>query len=396
MVKARLIVLFVLISLTSQLCLAQDQQKKSAALPETIGCEKVDQALEKLKEEKKKLLADCDDQTLTQAQREDAKKQLAELEAIEKKLEEERLKILFLDVNTVMERIGTSMDWTANLLDGYFADDQKGKDKAKTWGHVVFAWEPREGQLFDSENFPVKFKVKAKLPNLENKVEIILSDGEDDDFETLPYESVRPEALKLSESSLGAAIQFLSTKGENIRTSSRLGWGDEQVYLRTSLTYRQKYLNDFVTLNLSPAIEYYASDGWGARLLVDTGFKINDQSEMRYNFSIRDRESFDDPSFRSGIFNITSLGDKAALITGYSSSGEFETSDSYNVYSRRVSTRYRFNALRKWIYIEVEPFIEYKKDDIDDRLLIKPEDFRTHFVRDRGITIRFEGHYGFL
>lgn len=365
-------------------------------LPENLECEKVDRSLAHIREQKKKKQQDCVDPNLTQAQREQAKKDLEELERIEKKLEEERLKILFLDVNSVMEAIGSGMDWTANALDSAFADDDASKDKAKAWGHVVFAWEPREGQIVDSESFPVKFKVKAKLPNLQNKVELILSDSEDDDFQTLPYESVRPEALRLSENSLGAAIQFLSSKGKNIRTSSRLGIGDRQVYVRSSLTYRQKYLNDLVTMNVSPAIEYYATDGWGARALFDTGYKLSATSEMRFNFSLQDRESFDDPKFRWGVFNIKSLGQKRALITGVSTGGEVEENNKFKAYSRRISTRYRFNALRRWVYFEIEPFVEFIKDDRDDLATIGEDAFRHGFVRDRGLTIRFEAHYGFL
>ena len=65
-------------------------------------------------------------------------------------------------------------------------------------------------------------------------------------------------------------------------------------------------------------------------------------------------------------------------------------------YTRRFSTRYRFNALRSWIYFEIEPFIEFSRDDPDDFMTIGAGNFRDSFVRDRGITIRFEGHYGFL
>ena len=390
--------IFLLVGLITPLFAIASAQENSIEkpLPTSIECQKVDESLAQIREQKKQKQQDCDDPNLTEEQRTQAKKDLAELERIEKKLEEERLKILFLDVNSVMEAIGSGMDWTANALDGAFADDDAGKDKAKAWGHVVFAWEPREGQLVDSENFPVKFKVKAKLPNLQNKVELILSDSEDDDFQTLPYESVRPEALRLSENSLGAAIQFLSSKGKNIRTSSRLGIGDRQVYVRSSLTYRQKYLNDLVTMNISPAIEYYASDGWGARALFDTGYKLTDTSEMRFNASLQDRQSFDDPKFRWGVFNIKTLGQKRALITGVSTGGEVESDNKFIAYSRRISTRYRFNALRRWVYFEIEPFIEFIKDDKDDFATIGAEAFRDSFVRDRGITIRFEAHYGFL
>jgi len=315
-----------------------------------------------------------------------------ELKGVEKKLEQERLKVLFVDVNSVVENVGSTMDWTANYLDSFFAKNELGKDKAKTWGHFVMGWEPREGEVFTGSSFPIKFKVKAKLPNLENKVEIILSDGEDDDFQTLPYESVRPEAFKLSQSSLGAAVRFLHTKSDNVSSSVRIGWGEDQLYTRASATYRKKLFNDKVIFNVQPAIEYYVVDGWGARFLLDTGLKLDEKAELRYNFSLRDLESFDSSEWRSGLFHISSVGDKAALIVGLSSFGYVEPKPDAE--QHRFSIRYRFNALRSWVFFEIEPFFELHK--------VEPSDenwnnvIYSDFVRDSGISLRFEAHYGFL
>ncbi|GHB78712.1 hypothetical protein GCM10008107_30250 [Psychrosphaera saromensis] len=314
------------------------------------------------------------------------------LEDIEKVVEEERLKVLFVDVNSVVEGVGYSMDWTANLLDGLFAENESGKNKAKTWGHFILGWEPREGEVFTGDSFPIKFKIKAKLPNLENSVELILSDGEDDDFKTLPYESVKTEAFKLSQSSLGAAVRFLHTKSDNLSTSVRIGWGEDQLYTRASGTYRQKFFDSRVIVNLQPAIEYYVADGWGARFLLDTGLKINKTSEVRYNLSLRDLESYNSSEWRSGLFQITALTDKSALITGISSFGYIEP--KVEPISHKFSVRYRFNALRSWLFFEIEPFVELNKDDPYESESYDP--LSNDFVRNTGISFRIETHYGFL
>lgn len=302
---------------------------------------------------------------------------------------EERLKVLFVDVNTVMESVGWTMDWTANWIDGYFSDTEQGKNKAKAWGHIVMGWEPRDGEW---GNFPVQFKVKAKLPNLKNKVELILTDDEDEDFKTLPYESVRPEAYKSSQRSLGAAVQFLHAASENIRTSSRLGYGDSQIYARSSLTYRKKYLDQRVTLNIQPAIEYYVEDGWGARFLLDTGYKFTPEDEVRFNYSLQERESFDAPEWRKGLYSINAINDKSALITGISSVGVVEP--EYTPEFHKFSVRYRRKAIRSWIFIEAEPFVQFQRELITDNPLMAP--YYESFQRDIGIAFRIEAHYGFL
>jgi hypothetical protein len=315
-----------------------------------------------------------------------------DLKAIEIKLEEERLKVLFVDMNSVVENVGSSMDWTANFLDGFFASNELTRNKAKTWGHFVTEWQPREGEVFTGSSFPIKFKVKAKLPNLENKVELILSDGEDEDFTTLPYESVRTEAFKLSEQSLGAAVRFLYSKSDNFSTSTRIGWGEDQLYTRASVTYRKSFFDKRVSVNIQPAIEYYVVDGWGARFLFDTGYRVTEESEIRYNFSLRDLQSFDSSQWRSGLFHISSVGEKSALIVGISSAGELEPKPDAE--SHRFSVRYRFNALRSWVFFEIEPFFElHKAEPTDDNW---SKTIYSDFTRDTGISLRFEAHYGFL
>ncbi|MBU2880596.1 hypothetical protein KO525_14930 [Psychrosphaera sp. B3R10] len=308
---------------------------------------------------------------------------------LEKELEEKRLKVLFVDVNTVMETVGDTMDWTANWVDGYFANGKPGSDKAKAWGHVVMGWEPRDGEW---GNFPVKFKVRAKLPNLKDRVELILTDDEQDDFKNLPYESVRPDAYKSSERSLGAAIRFLHSVSEDISTSSRLGWGDNQLYARSQMSYRKKFFNDKVSLTLQPSLEYYVSDGWGSRFLIDTGLEVSPINELRLNYSIRDLQTYESPEWRSGLYSITAVSDKSVVIVGLSSVGVVKPKYAPEFY--KFSVRYRRKAIRSWIFFEVEPFLEFSREPDVDSLVSKHG--YTEFQRDIGITLRFEVHYGFL
>ena len=303
--------------------------------------------------------------------------------------EEKRLKVGFVDVNTVMERLGHSMDWTANWIDGQFAESDDELNKAKAWGHVTIGWEPRDGEW---ANFPVKFRVRAKLPNLKNKAELILSDNEQEELNTLPYETVRPDALKSSQRSLGAAVRFMHRNSANVERSSRIGWGDGQLYVRSSLLYRKKFFGEKITLTAQPALEYYLSDGIGARFLVDTAYAINPDNEMRFSYSLRDRQDFEAPEWRNGFYSISALSDRTAFIFGLTAAGV--TSPDYRPEFYKLSLRYRQKAFRSWIFIEAEPFVEFRRE----RLV---EDFNNghvydDFERDVGIALRFEAHYGFL
>lgn len=302
--------------------------------------------------------------------------------------EEERLKVLFVDVNSMMETVGSSMDWTANWIDGKFTESEMGRNKAKAWGHINVGWEPKESEW---DNFPIKFRVKAKLPNLENKVEIIFSDNEQEDLNSLPYETVRPEALKSSQRSLGAAVRFMHSSSENLSSASRIGTGDGQVYARSGFTYNKKLLSNKLTVYLQPAIEYYYSDGLGGRLLFDSAYALNLKNELRVSYLLQDRESFDAATWRNGVYSISALSNETALIIGATAAGVVEP--DYRPEFYKLSVRIRKKAIRSWIFIEFEPFVEFNRP----RLV---EDFQNghiygEFERDIGIALRFEAHYGF-
>lgn len=317
-------------------------------------------------------------------------KQLCETERkIAKLREEERLKVLFVDVNSVMERVGATMDWTANWIDGRFAESPDGKNKAKAWGHIQMGWEPREGEWL---NFPIKFKVRATLPNLENKAELIFSDNEQEDLNRLPYETVRPDALKSSEKSLGAAVRFLHSTSENLKMSSRLGWGDGQLYARSSVLWNKKWLADKLTFNIQPSLEYYVSDGGGGRLLADLGYAINPRNEIKLSYLYQDRESFEAPVWRNGLYSVSAISDEAALIFGLTVAGVAKP--RYRPEFYKLSVRIRKKAIRSWIFIEAEPFVEFSRNQLGDEF--SQGQLYDDFERDIGIAIRIEAHYGFL
>ncbi len=307
----------------------------------------------------------------------------------QKQSNEERLKVLFVDVNSVMESVGTSMDWTANWIDGKFAESSRGLNKAKAWGHISMGWEPRQGEW---SNFPIKFRVRAKLPNLENKVELVFSDNEEEDLNSLPYETVRPEALKSSQRSLGAAVRFMHSASENVKTSSRLGWADGQVYARTSLLFNKKFVGDTFTLNIQPSLEHYVADGWGGRLLIDSGVAINKQNELRLSYLLQDRDSYEAPTWRNGLYAISEISNSSAIIIGATAAGVVEP--DYRPEFYKFSVRIRKKAIRSWIFIEAEPFVEFRRE----RLIDDPINGHLYgeFERDIGIALRLEAHYGFL
>ncbi len=74
-----------------------------------------------------------------------------------------------------------SMDFTVRQFDGWFyskeSDEKLMGSQARAQGRVQLAWEPRSGMLTDTD---VRFRIRVKLPALEERVDLLLSDNEDE------------------------------------------------------------------------------------------------------------------------------------------------------------------------------------------------------------------------
>jgi hypothetical protein len=80
-------------------------------------------------------------------------------------------------LDSMHRAISDSVTDSAQWFDDFFAvDNVKEDDKALGEVRLRLGWEPRSREL---NEFEAKLKVRVKLPNLKNKVDLILSDYDD-------------------------------------------------------------------------------------------------------------------------------------------------------------------------------------------------------------------------
>lgn len=284
---------------------------------------------------------------------------------------------LWLDSQFIDEQLAKSQQ--QGLDKATVAEQEKEKKKKKEQprakAKIVFGWEPKDGDL---SRVPLKFKIKIKLPSLKNKVDLIFSDNELQDFNQLPLESSRPEDTRTEPEDFSAAIRILHQKRENGYLSSRIGIGRSQPYARSRYRWR-KTLSPKWLLNVEPAVEYYANDGAGFRFLTELSFFSVKQQEFRLSYSIWNREDLEEPQWKAGFYNIYSLDDDTSMVNGLLVRGE--TSPSYRDNKITISSRWRIRALRKWLFFELEPFVDFERED----------DYDPEF----GVAMRVGGYFGY-
>ncbi|MDN3652389.1 hypothetical protein QWY77_06385 [Thalassotalea ponticola] len=270
--------------------------------------------------------------------------------------------------------ISDSFYGTAKWFDSFFATDEDDDITPTSLARIRLGYEPRAR---DFAVFTQKFKLRVKLPNLEDRVDLLLSD-EDDDSRT----STKDEADRLSrvnrEEAFTASLRVVNVDnlGEFIDSRVGISGGDIFVKGRMKLQYELAEKHRF---ELEPSIYYYLDDGLGARLFMEYEFNYSEKQQFRVNYSMRGSESFHGYRWRHGYFYLHQIDRFRATSLGVEIYGEDNGDDDFFIDNTVLNYRFRVNAYRRWLYFEIEPFIEWPYDNDH-----KPTP---------GIALRVEGYF---
>lgn len=263
---------------------------------------------------------------------------------------------------------------SAAWFDSFFMEEGDEQISPKTSARIKLGWEPKSR---DWSKLGARFKLKVRLPHFKDKVDLIFSDSAEDQFENLPLESIRTNQ-DLNEDSFAAAIRYIFKDKDNFVTDTRLGISGGDIFLRGR--HKRTYTwSDRHSFKFEPAIYYYLDDGFGSRLLLEYDYQINPSEQYRVNYSIRGSASFHGIRWKHGFYHLKQLSNDQATVFGLQAEGERNGDRGFFVDKYTLSYRYRFRALKEWLYFEVEPIIEFPEEEGYD---ITP-----------GIALRVEGFF---
>lgn len=271
-------------------------------------------------------------------------------------------------------RVSNTVFLSAYWFDSFFTDDDTEQERPDVNARIRIGWEPKSRDFNELDS---KFRVRVKLPHFKDKLDLILSDDEEDNIENLPLETVNAKP-RISEESFAAAVRFVHHSGADQVTDTRLGISSGDVFVRARYKKRFSWLNTH-GFKFEPAVYYFVDEGLGARLLLEYDYQMDIKSQLRYNYSIRGSESFAGIRWKHAIYHLKqfSLLDAGAL--GLLVEGKRNSEQGHIVDKYTFSYRYRFNAYKKWLFFEVEPFLEWAEK----------EDYKT----TPGIAFRVEGYF---
>lgn len=264
------------------------------------------------------------------------------------------------------------IDTLANTLNDWSRHEgSQVNTKAKTNGRLRFGWEPRSG---DYSEFDFRFKIRVKLPALEERVELVLSDQEDD-VNDQDVKAARTRELGNNRDQAVVALQF--KRKETDRISYRVGFGrGSQLYTRARYSDKKEFSADS-SLRYFAETNYYSRDRLGFEFNAEYAHVFTEKVAYEFSNRFRYRDQLNDWFWRHQMQVIYMGKDDTsylftAMIDGLSS-------PTYRKEQMLLSMRYKRKILREWLYLEVEPFVLY----------LRSEDFRASV----GIAIRAEVHF---
>ncbi|GLX78452.1 hypothetical protein tinsulaeT_17920 [Thalassotalea insulae] len=272
------------------------------------------------------------------------------------------------------QTVSDSVFQSAMWFDNFFLDENSEQESPKVTAKIRFGWEPKAR---DWSEFDTRFRVKVKLPHFKDRVDIILSDDDDINQSQLPLETVnsRPDD---EDEHFAAAVRYTHNRSDTKLLESRIGISGGDIFVKTKHKRRFNW-HDINSIKIEPSVYYFLDDGLGAKLLLEYDYQATQRTQYRINYSVRVSESFSGLRWKHGFYKLTQLQQNAATITAFQVEGERNGKRGFIIDKYTLSYRYRFNALKSWLFFEVEPFLEW------------PE--KQHYSTTPGIALRVEGFF---
>lgn len=275
-------------------------------------------------------------------------------------------------LDTMHTNVVNSVSSTAVWFDDFFAlEEFSGGKPAKGEARIRLGWEPRSREF---NEFETRFKVKFKLPKLKNRVDVVLSDY--DDEQTDNTLNVLQNDDNTAENRFSLALRWKSRPNSGF--SHRIGVGRRlQAFAKSR--YRQFHqLTSQTTFRWETAAYLYSKDGLGSEISGQFGYNASAKDLFRFNNHFYYRDKTNDWHWQHNWQYLHQFDPDNALIAGFYLEGS--SRPDYRLDEYLASVRWRKNTLREWLFVEVEPFILWRRDE--------------NFSASYGLALRVEGYFG--
>ncbi len=245
--------------------------------------------------------------------------------------------------------IADAADWFDNFFDDgrYIEEENQTRAKLK----LSFGYSKN-----DDLDVNLRINWKIHLPKLSKKANLIISAGEDEDFDVDGNALTDPDSTGRDE--LSAAIQYFVKAGEKFNISTTFGASTS--YLYGGLRFR--HFHDFGPWQgrFVDRLRYYTDDGWENRASYDLERHFTQRWVFRTTAThnwFEEEDGFK-YSFKFRLYQL--LNQESAL--SYEFENYFETEPEQILSDMILRVRYRQRFYRDWLILEIAPQVSFPED----------------------------------
>jgi hypothetical protein len=272
------------------------------------------------------------------------------------------------------ETVSNSVYQSAHWFDSFFIANDSEQQSPTTTAKIRFAWLPKSR---DWSEIKTRFRLRVKLPHFQNKASLVLSDDADDELNNLPLESTNANSQSNDEK-FSLALNYTEDKNHTSFMNYRLGISGGDIFARAK--HKRAFdIGKSQGFLVEPSVYYYLDDGLGAKLLLEYDYQLSQKSQFRINYSIRGSAEFSGIRWKHGFYKLKQIDETTASVWSLQIEGERNGKRGFIIDNYTLGYRYRFNALRDWLFFEVEPFLEFPEQE--------------NYTTTPGIALRIEGFF---
>ena len=287
-------------------------------------------------------------------------------------------------IDSVQHGVYSGVCGAAVWFDGLFGNPRYDQDSNNTYGRVgLFETLDRRDNL-DSR---LKFRARLALPAFQNRARITLGRGDEQELvEERPANSENPQPAALSSDTddawllgLGYAKQDRLKKGFDFGVGVRLRFPPDP-YVKATYRYNLIF-NDSNMLRFRETPFWRDSRGYGATTQLAFDHLVSERLLLRWDNIGTVAEDTDGLDWGTGVTAYQSLGSRRGI--SYTALLRGETAADVPIQNYGAEVRYRRQAFRRWLFLELKGSVTWPRETLDEEREINP-----------GVGVGFEMFFG--
>jgi len=243
----------------------------------------------------------------------------------------------------------------ANWFDSFFGQSEELEDADFDYLRFRNDFIFREGE---SPRYRPKIKAKVRLPQLSNRVSLIVSNEPKDD-KTYEGDGSNLETTSDRINDTSAAINYESDVYSLSKFDFRVGLGSGLKPFSFARHTLQAYKSETLTIKNYNYLIWKEEDGLGLSTKWKLSKVISPKRLFRWGYFFLRAEKTRGNEWSTGVAIVDQLADEKWIAYQLGANGESEL--DWDVTEYRLSLRYRMKTEIDWLFFEIEPAYSYVK-----------------------------------